>query len=1055
MSREIRERILQDLSPAQREVVAQLHQGPLKVVAAAGSGKTRTMAALYASALLDGMTPGQIIAVTFTKKGAAELRERVARTVASFPSPPDLDSAWIGTFHQLMYRLLAEHWYEAQTGPEVEQLDEIEARQLLQEAGQVVRRKLADRDLGPLPRLVNGRDLLEIASSAEEAVRRLRSTPLSPEDCLRLSTAAYGAPSFASDPEDELDVHRLGLRLTLDVWLEYERRLEVRNATDFDGLLRKALQALRSGPALKAWTEQNFRLVIVDEYQDTSPLQVGLLAELCGRQQERSYVVGDPRQSIYAFRDAQPGVMEEHPGRLYPLACNYRSLAPILAAAEAVLRTEPQFADDHPMEVGRPLPDGHSVLLGLAPDPRQEAEGIADLIGMLHEKGLVHPDGSAQQVRYQDIAILASTLGRIGPHLEDALRARGIPFAAAAGGLLERPEVKDAVALLRAAVNPLDGQAWVRVLQGALFRVSDQELALMMGQPHVEAEAVLVRLRRGLASSAVSHTVRQRAQAAIDLLAAGTAAAERRTGSEVLSLLMEQSRLRAYHDARWRRGEADGARALASLEALNRVALEAERGGRFVPARELLARIATMEERGGRREPAPAEGDQVTISTIHGAKGLEWPVVMLADCRPFHAQPRSGPVLWDGEARAVVVTRVGGGSTAARARWEGTRAARVDREERTRLIYVGMTRAQDLLVVTTTRAWPGSKAATLDELVDDVWSGNRGPGEFGELVAGLAAGVPWVGRLPGFPGGVTLPWEPAARVGSAPATGRPQVSLGAALARWRQVEELPEHGWDHRQRPQPEVSYSALETLERCPRWYWFEQVAQFRVGELGEDGDADAAPRLGIAAHRVLERFHRRNPAHGPRPGELVELARSSGGSSSELEAMLETYAALPVAALPTLGVEIKFTWRGWGQGNLPHLVGAIDRVALTDQGEALVLDYKTDRMLTPASLQRHGRQLLLYSMAVERGLLGSYRAAPPTLVMLRSGELVEVDSSAAARDDALSWAVALARRAAEPETLSAVGHSPLPCGECPYEWFCPERDGVAGRGQPPVSEG
>ena len=1054
MNREILERILEELSPAQREVVSQLHHGPVKVVAAAGSGKTRTMAALYAVGLLDGMNPGQILAVTFTKKGAAELRDRVARTVATFPSPPDLDFAWIGTFHQLMHRLLAEHWHEAGVGPELEQLDDIEAHQLLRAAGQAVRRKLADGELGPVPRLVNGRDLLQIASSAEDAVRRLRSTPLSPQDCRRLSTSAYAAPPFDTDPEDEVAVHRLGLRLTREIWIEYERRLEALNATDFDGLLRTALRALRSAPSLRSWTQQNFRLVIVDEYQDTSPLQVGLLSELWGHRQERSYVVGDPRQSIYAFRDAQPGVMEEHPGRLYPLAHNYRSLAPILSAAEAVLRTEPQFANDRPMGVGRPTPDGHPVLLGVATDPRLEAEGIAALIGRLHDGGLVHPDGSAQEVRYQDVAILARTLGRIGPHLEDALRARGIPFAAAAGGLLGRPEVKDAVALLRAAVNPLDGQAWVRVLQGPLFRVRDHELALVMGHPPGEDVPVPVRLRRGLATSSASHVLRRRTEVAIDLLAAGAAAAELRSGSEVLSLLMERSGMRAYHDARRRRGDADGARALASLEALNRVALEAERGGRFVSARELVARIAGLEERGGRREPAPTEGDQVTISTIHGAKGLEWPVVVLADCRPFHSRGRSGPVLWDEEASAVVVTSAGGAPTAAKARWGGTRAARVDREERTRLIYVGMTRAQDLLVVTTTRAWLGSKGANLDDLVAEAWQGKRGAGEFGELVAGLAAGAPWVGRLPGFPEQVTLPWEPATRRASATPLSRPPMSRQAAVARWRQVERLEEVAWDQGQRPRPEVSYSALETLERCPRWYWFEQVAQFRVGGL-QDGEAGDAPRTGIAVHRVLERFHRRNPDRGPRPGELAEIARGSGVSSGELEAMLETYASLPVAALPTLGVEIRFRWRGWGTGDLPDLVGAIDRVALTERGQAMVLDYKTDRMLTPASRERHGRQLLLYSMAVERGLLGSHRVAAPNLVMVRSGEVVELDSSTASREDALSWAVALARRAAEPEALSAVGHSPLPCGECPYQWFCPERSGVAGRRQPPLSEG
>ena len=1057
MISELREQILQELSPDQREVVRQLHRGPVKVVAAAGSGKTRTMAALYAMALVDGLAPGQILAVTFTNKGAAELRERVTAAVGGIPAAPDLESAWIGTFHRLMRRLLAEHWYEAKVAPELEQLDEVEARLALEQAGALVARQLAAGALGPLPPGMRGGDVIPLATSAVEAVQRLRATPLTPEQCARLSQAAYAAPPFSGDPAGELEVHRLGLSLTMEVWREYERFLAQRHATDFDGLLRTALRALTGAPPLAAWARHNFQLLIVDEYQDTSPLQARLLFELCGSHQERIFVVGDPRQSIYAFRDAQPGVMDGHPGRPYPLPRNYRSLAPILAAAEAVLRTEPHFAADAPMEVGRAAPDGHPVLLGLAGDPRAEAEGIADLIWGLRQDGLVHPDGTRQAVAFQDVAVLARTLGRIGPHLENALRARAIPFATAAGGLLDRPEVKDAVAMLRAATNPLDGQAWVRVLQGPLYRISDVELDLLLDRPQAPDEPLPQRLERGLRRLPGAGTAGQRATAALELLSAAATACEVRTASEVMSLLIEQSGLRAYHDARSRRGEVDGARALASLEALNRVALESERGGRFASARELLERMAKLEERGGRREPAPTAGDQVTLSTIHGAKGLEWPVVVLADCRPFSPQSRGGRILWDGEAQALLVSRAGGSPTAAKARWDQTAAAHVDREERTRLIYVAMTRAQDLLVVTTSRAGFGPQGATLDQLLELVWAGEGGQGEFAQLLAGLAAGAPWAGRLPGFPEAVRLPWGRGA--GGAPE--RPpairRTELAPALARWQTVAGLPEEVRDRAQRARPQVSFSSLATLERCPRWYWFAHVAQFRAPDLaedwGEEGGRAEALELGTKAHLLLERYHRRNPTRGPAPGELAELARRTGAASAELESMLETSAALPVAALPTLGVEVNFSWRGWGPGHLPDLVGAIDRLALGEEGEVLVLDYKTDLAPTPATVERHGRQLLLYSLAVEAGLLGRPRPARAALVMLRTGELLAVDGSAPARDAARQWAATLAGRALVPESLTAVGHSPLPCGECPYRWFCPEREGASPPAQGPLS--
>ncbi len=1057
MTAELRERLLAELSPAQRDVVDQLRRGPVKVVAAAGSGKTKTMATLYALAVLDGTKPSQILAVTFTERGAAELRERVAATMAGSEGRDDpLEKAWIGTFHRLMRRLLAERWYDSQVPPDLELLDEVGAQLLLQEAAAEVGARVATGGRRAVPPGGRAADLLAVVRGAPEAVARLRSTSLEPGECRRLSSAAYRSFEEAGDPAEELSWHNFGLEVTIAVWEAYEERLRRGSATDFDGLLRSALRALRSSPSLAGWTRAAFRLLIVDEYQDTSPIQDRLLAELCGPHRERMFVVGDPRQSIFAFRDAQPGVMAQNEGRVFTLPRNHRSLEPILSAADHVIQGDPRFAEDAGLEVDRASPLGHPVLLGLASSAVEEAKGIAEFIWRLSRQGITHLDGTRQQVGFGEMAVLAPTLRRVGPPLEEELRRRGIPFQTASGGLMERPEVKDAVALLRAAVNPDDGRAWIRVLQSPFVRVSDRDLALLLGAPRSSDESVPHRLERS--QSEPSTDLPTATQARVAVVAAlreeCRQRARTRGASEMLSLLLERAGVRRYHDARSRAGDPEGARALASLQELNRIALAAEAGGRFVPVRELLDRLALLETGRGRQEPAPAgTGSQVTLSTIHRAKGLEWSVVVLADCRPL--RPRGLPrVLWDRQAEALIVTGLGGKPTEARRRWDLTSDAAVEREERTRLIYVAMTRARDLLAVTTSRSGVAHPGPTLSEQREQLWQGAKHDGEYARLLLALAGGKPWVAELPGFPDRVSLPWGdldiPTPAEG--PITGP---DLGRLAERWRQVASLPMAGREPGERPPAQLSYSALATLDSCPRQFWFEHVAGFRPpdehagagegarGSLGQG--RQLALEMGSAVHAVLERLHRAHPERAPLP---VELERELRGIPVELHlgdlrAMLGRYAELEVASLPTLGVEVPFRWRSWAGQGIPPLVGSIDRVAILGDGGLLALDYKTDTEVAREVTTQHKRQLALYALALEQGLLDPPRPVRAALVLLRTGEVRDVDTSGVAKASALAWATSLAKAAADPDRLSALGRDGLPCGTCPFSWFCPERNG------------
>lgn len=1081
MSSDLRHLLLQELTEAQREVVEQRGHGPVKVSAAAGSGKTKTMATLYALGVLDGTHPSRILAVTFTDRAAAELRQRIVSTLAaaggSAPGPFDapLEGAWVGTFHQLARRLLSEQAYRAELPHDLSLLDEVDARLLLGEAAEAIRLRFAARQgLGRwIPPEPDAKTLLGLADSAAEAVRRLRSTELDPADCRRTSQFAYRHfESEEGDPPSELAWHRCALEVTLAIWEEFERRLAAQRSLDFDGLLRQALRALRESSALAAWCHANFQLMIVDEYQDTSAVQSALLDQMTGPKAQKLFMVGDARQSIFAFRDAKPGIMAQASGRAFALFRNHRSLPPILTAADSVIRADPKFADDQPMEVGRTEGEGNPVLLGLAVTPEEEAEGIATFLEAVKTHGMTRPDGSHQPVDFGEMAVLAYTFKRLGPPLEEALRRHKIPFQTAIGSLLDRPEVKDALALLGVIVDGSDDASWVRVLQSAWVRLSDREMASLAlregGRGPIEE-----RVMAGVSADPLGQDPLLKAR--LERLFADVLELRRRAltrpASEVLSMALDASGLLAYQEARSRRDDPDGSRSLAALRDLHRLALAAEQGGRWVGLSELLRRVEAIRAASGRAEP-PSLGSQdaVTLSTIHRAKGLEWSLVVLADCRPFKERPRP-LVLWDRGQRALVMSRVGGRTTNAGTRWKSSPDAAVAREEHRRLVYVAMTRARDLLLVTTTRSGVEGMA-DLAELTDQLWAGAAAKSEYAELARALARGEAWVTRLSGFPDQVQLPW---------PESGPPRFPLtdgrraleavggGDAVVRlaerWEVLASQPAPlRADHLDAPQ-QLSFSALQTLDSCPRQFWFQHVARFERPQLPDeapdvdtkafaDGEPDGRQRalqLGSVLHLVLEAAHRQHPGRAPREEELLAgLGRFGADLPSEQMAdgaeMLSRYSSLAVAALPTVAVELQFRWFKWAILEPPPLVGAIDRIARLGNGGVLVVDYKTNRGLDAARLEAYSHQQRLYVAALAAGLLGEPLKAEAALLMLRTGDLLEVDCSPDAVEGTLAWAGERARWAVVPDGLSGIGHPDRPCAECAFRQLCPERTDLAG---------
>ncbi len=1047
------ERARSKLTEAQFDVVREHGRGPVKVAAAAGSGKTTTMAWLYAAALVSDLPVSRIMAVTFTERAAGELRRKVLDVMIEAEIvPPDatgdaLEGSWIGTFHQLVLRLLRERAYLAGLPRDLTLIEEVEAEILIQEALTAVRQAVTQDPswLERLPRDPDPRTVRGLFDGAAVAARRLRSTELEPSDCVRESLGAYPRWLARGDPPEELAWHRAALNLATTIWQEYERRLKNRGSLDFDGLLRAGLGALRRSPTLLEWCRSNFRLVIVDEFQDTSELQEALIHQLTGPDHRSLFMVGDARQSIYAFRDAKPGIMADSLGRRFGLFRNHRSRVPILQAADYLIKADPNFADDEAMEAARGQESGLPVWVAEVADPRQEAEAIASALDQIHGAGITYPDGSHHAVLWQEMAVLAYTQRSIGRPLEEAFRRRGIPFQTVKGGLLDRPEVRDMVAVLRLTVDERDDLACLRVLQSHVVRLPDRALVALAGRARHQQVSFAQRLRIHLEAGAPGWepSWAERARWILSVVDSLRHDALTSPAALVLEQAMAESGLLRLQQARVLKRDAQARRGLDALRELQRVAWAAESPARWLSLGELVAQLDLMQRAADSPEPPPqTDEDLVTISTIHRAKGLEWRVVVLADCRPFHRRGQAS-VMWDREERAVLCTKVEGRDTSAFAHWKASPAYSVDPEEHRRLVYVAMTRARDLLVVTTSRSGKDGEFAQLAEAA-------TGRAEWASAWPqfGVAAGLPW--PSPGFP--EVKGHEPV----STPAIGPASVPL--LVRRWEELERARAELAAVPPQPQ-QLSFTAIDVLQHCPRQYWYQYLARFPgVDETGGDPadelerSLDGAGRqealnLGLAVHRVLERLHTVSRDAAPTPlqaiSELERIARDLNPEQRALaDEMVLNYLAGPAAALPTVATEIAFSWTGWAGPGCPPLVGVIDRVARLESGELMIIDYKTNLALSPTEVASYSRQLQLYAAAVAAGVMGAPVTAPATaLAMLRTGELLTVSSGPEDLEAALSWARAAAGRVRAGEYRSVEDFPERPCARCPFVERCPER--------------
>jgi len=702
------ERLLAELNPAQREAVTH-GEGPLLVLAGAGSGKTRVLTHRIAWLLATGRArPTEILAITFTNKAAGEMRERVGQLLGGISR-----AMWVMTFHSACARILRADAGRLGYKRAFTIYDEADAQRM-------IRRCLDELDVDPKrfpPRAVKA-----AISAAKNGL---------------VDAADYADAQGSYFEENVADVYAL-----------YERRMLEASAMDFDDLLVRTVNLLELFPDVREKYRRIFRWVLVDEYQDTNRAQYRLL-QLLAEEHRNLTVVGDDFQAVYSFRGADIRNILEFE-RDFPdastilLEQNYRSTQTILDSANGLIAHNPAQKEKHLWTEGL---RGENVTVAELDDEHAEARYVAGEIQALID----------DEVPHDRIAVFyrMNAQSRV---LEDTLVRFEMPYQVIGGTkFYDRAEIKDAVAYLSLLANPADGVCFGRAVNSPRRGIGQQTQARLLSHANTTGEEIwnvfsAPEAVPGLGSAAVKAVARF-----AEVMAALRAKAEATDSvAEILEAVLRESgyiealeaertveaegRVENLEELVGVAGEFDANRELEGDSAVrqseakpSRAAVEAPD---VTPLEEFLAQIRLLSEQDNLRDSESL----ITLMTLHNAKGLEYDAVFMIGCEEG-VFPHS---------RSVE---------------EG------NLEEERRLCYVGVTRARERLWMSFARrrSLHGSSSWNLpsrflSELPESLVDRHAATTAMGWSIGGSGAGTPRDVVLGGSRGGLSAasPKQPAA-----------------------------------------------------------------------------------------------------------------------------------------------------------------------------------------------------------------------------------------------------------------------------------------------------
>ena len=654
---------INELNPEQQKAV-QSTEGPVLILAGAGSGKTKTLTYRIAYLLLEKkVKPSSILAVTFTNKAAREMRARIEKLLDSSLAP-----LWMGTFHSVCARILRR---------EAEQLGYNKNFTIYDVDDQVRALKKVIAQLS-VPQQIYSAKLIQ------NRLSRIKNRFLFPEDLERI------------EPQDGLD------EFMPDIYREYQKYLKANNAVDFDDLLLKPIELFNTYENLRKKYAKKFKYVLVDEYQDTNHAQYLFVKKLV-QDHHNICVVGDEDQSIYGWRGADISNIlnfnQDFPeAKIFRLEENYRSYNNILQAANAVVKNNEN-------RIGKNLwtsrKDGEKIKLYEAADELDEAK---------HVVSVIHEEMFTQKRSFKDIAILYRTNAQ-SRVLEDALRRNDINYSIVGGTrFYDRKEIKDILAYLKIIVNPADSISLKRIVNFPLRGIGDTTISKIEKFAEMENIILFEALGRVKEIASISPAMSARVMEFYQLIKNFIGLGSELSLVELVSTLTSETGILHHYQTEYDQYESES-RVENIRELFNSVEQFTEERKRDKQPADLasfLEEVSLLTDVDTWNQSASA----VTLMTIHAAKGLEFPVVYITGL----------------EMGLFPLQR--------------TMAQLAELEEERRLLYVGMTRAEENLYLSYTlqrRRYSNSTVNTPSLFLDEI------PADLIEMVR-AGKGTTTVGR---------------------------------------------------------------------------------------------------------------------------------------------------------------------------------------------------------------------------------------------------------------------------------------------------------------------
>ncbi len=615
---------LDTLNPAQREAVEKT-EGPVLILAGAGSGKTRVLTTRIGHLIEDkGVQPANILAITFTNKAANEMRERVEETLDS-----DASDMWISTFHSCCVRILRK---------DINRIGYNRSFVIYDSADQVTLVKDCLKELNLSDKVFEPKVIISTISGAKDKLY---------------------------DPKQFKAMHMNDNRMSkiADVYALYQDRLKRNSALDFDDLIFKTVELLKSDKEVLDYYRNRFKYIMVDEYQDTSKAQYELI-KILAKEHQNICVVGDDDQSIYGWRGADiRNILEFEKDydnvHVVKLEQNYRSTQIILDAANTVISNN---IERKRKRLWSEKKEGELIKIQVAQDEIEESDFVADMIAKISRE---------QNRSYKDFAILyrANAQSR---SVEDALNRSQIPYNIYGGTkFYERKEIKDLIAYLRVIQNPQDDISIKRIINIPRRGIGLRTIEKIEDRASLKQESIYSVLIDIETNSEISTKARNSISKFVDNVI-GTLRTMREVYpvSKLIEKVIESIDYYGYIDELYKGDKEEAEERKDNVKEFISVAMEFEQTSEEKDLETFLTGIALTSE-----SSEEEEIDKVSLMTIHTSKGLEFPVVFIVGM-----EDGLFPI-----ARAV----------------RSMNDSEI--EEERRLCYVGITRAKEILYLTLTQ----------------------------------------------------------------------------------------------------------------------------------------------------------------------------------------------------------------------------------------------------------------------------------------------------------------------------------------------------------------